>query len=241
MKNMEDERSISCVIPAYNEAPRIGAVLSAAVGHPLLKEIIVVDDGSEDGTGALVVRDFPSVRLITHPRNRGKSAAVASGIRESSGKFIMMLDADLVGLRAQDITDLAMPILRDQADTTFSLRKNAGFLAPLLGVSFITGERVFKTSLVSEHLRTMEELPGYGLEVFLNRLVIDGYLRLSVVPWRNVSFVRKTEKDGYFEGSMRELAMIKEMRETVSLMEMMEQNFLLLERMKQTGARAIMR
>lgn len=42
--------SISCIIPAYNEAPRIGAVLDAVLGHPLIDEVIVIDDGSTDGT-----------------------------------------------------------------------------------------------------------------------------------------------------------------------------------------------
>jgi glycosyltransferase involved in cell wall biosynthesis len=70
---------ISCVICAYMEAPRIGAVLSAVAGHPLVKEIIVVDDGSTDTTAAVVSR-FSSITLVRLVENQGKSRALAAGV-----------------------------------------------------------------------------------------------------------------------------------------------------------------
>jgi glycosyltransferase involved in cell wall biosynthesis len=86
----------SCTICAYNEAPRIADVLSVARAHRLLHELIVVDDGSTDGT-ADIVRSFPSVRLISYPENRGKSQAFAEGLRVAKNDYIMYLDVGLTG------------------------------------------------------------------------------------------------------------------------------------------------
>ncbi len=71
---------ISCIICAFNEAPRIAGVLAVASAHPLLHEVIVVDDGSTDNTAEIVKR-FPLVRLISSQVNRGKSIAMATGAR----------------------------------------------------------------------------------------------------------------------------------------------------------------
>ena len=81
---------ISIIIPAYNAAGFIRDCLSS-VGT--VAETVVVDDGSTDGTGAVVARDFPSVRLLRQ-ENAGVSAARNAGIRQASGEYIAFVDAD---------------------------------------------------------------------------------------------------------------------------------------------------
>lgn len=103
------DRKLSLVLPAHNEAENIEAVVRRALDVlPRVVrdvEIIVVDDGSGDETGAIVDRlagEHPAVRAIHHPVNRGYGAALTSGFRAASGDSIMFMDSD----RQFDIADV---------------------------------------------------------------------------------------------------------------------------------------
>jgi len=99
-----EPRSVSFVVPAYNEEPRLGASLARliefAASQPYKVEIIVVDDGSADRTAEIVRKaerasGNVSLRLLQHERNRGKGAAVRSGALAAGGDVVLYLDADL--------------------------------------------------------------------------------------------------------------------------------------------------
>jgi glycosyltransferase involved in cell wall biosynthesis len=84
--------SVSIVIPAMNEAEAIGGVVAALLAAAPWREVLVVDDGSEDGTAERAAR--AGARVIRHPYNKGNGAAVKTGIREASGEFLLIVDAD---------------------------------------------------------------------------------------------------------------------------------------------------
>jgi glycosyltransferase involved in cell wall biosynthesis len=89
---MADTSSVSVLIPAYNEAAAIGDVVTRVRAAGPWHEIIVVDDGSRDGTGERACSAGASV--VRHPYNKGNGAAVKSGIRRATGEYVLIIDAD---------------------------------------------------------------------------------------------------------------------------------------------------
>ena len=89
---MASPEQTSVVIPAFNEADVIGSVVTALARSAAWHEILVVDDGSADGTAAAA--EAAGARVIRHPYNKGNGSSVKSGIREASGEYVLIIDAD---------------------------------------------------------------------------------------------------------------------------------------------------
>jgi len=214
---MENAITISCVIPAYNEAGRIGALLDVVLGHRLVSQVIVVDDGSTDGTAAGAAR--PGVELVSLSPNGGKTAAVRAGAAIASGSHIMLLDADLHGLTRAHLAQLLAPVLAGEAEATISLRGNSPLVWRMIGIDYISGERVLPADLLRSALRDQAGLPGFALEVHLNRWWLDKGLRLSVVRWPDVTNPVKSAKYGLVNGAKRDITMLRDMFRVISLRE----------------------
>jgi len=114
---------LSVVIPCYNEVATIAAVLDAVRRVPETSEVIVVDDCSTDGTGDLLRGELAQRidRLVCHPVNRGKGAALRSGIAEASGDIVVIQDADLE-YDPQQYDRLTAPIRQGRADVVYGSR-----------------------------------------------------------------------------------------------------------------------
>lgn len=115
------------IIPSYNEMKTLPAVLRVIAGLNLDKEVVVVDDGSGDGTRewmdkAIAAREFPyDLKLIKHERNKGKGGALITGFNAASGDITIVQDADLEYDPAQ-IPDIVRPIAEGRADAVFGSR-----------------------------------------------------------------------------------------------------------------------
>ncbi|MEP6571849.1 MAG: glycosyltransferase family 2 protein [Gemmatimonadota bacterium] len=121
---MQPSNLVSVIVPAYNEEKTLQALVRRVRAVPLRLEIIVVDDASADGTsmvlGQLQAEGVVDV-VVTHPVNRGKGAAIRSGIARASGDVIVVQDADLEYDPAE-LPRLLEPIARGQADAVFGSR-----------------------------------------------------------------------------------------------------------------------
>ena len=115
--------NLSVVIPVYNEADNISEILKRVQAQKLANEIVVVDDGSTDGTRDVLknLNGKKKVRVILHERNQGKGAAVMTGIRASVGDLLLIQDADLE-YDPRDYPALLKPINEGIAEVVYGSR-----------------------------------------------------------------------------------------------------------------------
>ena len=143
------------MVPAYNEETRLPATLdrveSWLAAQPLdFREVIVVDDGSRDGTADLVTRrtaSNPCIRLLRNPGNRGKGFSVRHGMLEARGEWILFTDADL-----------STPI--EEVARLYEAAMSGGAAVAI-------GSRALDRSLVSVHQSAVRELSGRAFNVIM--------------------------------------------------------------------------
>lgn len=114
---------VSVIVPAFNEAETLPAILDLLLAESQLHQIIVVDDGSRDTT-QIVLEPFSAnrrVKLITHERNRGKGAAIRTGLEFADGEFCAVQDADLE-YSPRDLVLLLQPLLHGEALAVYGCR-----------------------------------------------------------------------------------------------------------------------
>ncbi len=119
-----DYRSLTVVMPVYNERVTVAEIIRRvrAASVPLDLEVVVVDDGSSDGTEQILKAiEDSTVRVLTHPVNRGKGAAVRTGIGRATGDIVLIQDADLE-YDPDDWPVLLDPILKGKANVVYGSR-----------------------------------------------------------------------------------------------------------------------
>ncbi|MCR4401862.1 MAG: glycosyltransferase family 2 protein [Firmicutes bacterium] len=208
---MDDGRRATCVptrvaviVPAYNEAARLGRVISAVQKARLVSEVIVVSDGSTDGTAEAALS--LGVRVVELDANMGKGAAMKAGLATTDAEIVAFIDADLTGLTAEHVDELVRPVVCGEADATlgvFAGGRRCTTLAQRLTPG-LSGQRAVKAALIRE-LR-MEDA-RFGVEVLLNRHLASLGAKVKRVTLRGVSQVMKEEKRGRLEGFRARLRM----------------------------------
>jgi len=114
---------LSVIMPVYNENKTIQTIIGRVMGVPLEKELIIVDDGSTDGTRE-ILKEFdgrPNIKIIHHEKNRGKGAAIATGLKHITGDYVIIQDADLE-YHPEEYSRLLEPLLRGDADVVYGSR-----------------------------------------------------------------------------------------------------------------------
>lgn len=202
--------NVSVVVPAYNEADRIGAVLSPLTRCPFVDEVIVIDDGSDDGTAA-VARRYP-VTVISLPENRGKAAALDEGVGTARNDILLFLDADLVGLKEEHVRRLVSAYVPGQVDMVVGVFSNGRMNTDLAQKinPFASGQRVVSKALWERAKENVSEM-NYGIEIALSRLAAKEGWKSEKVKLDGVTHILKEEKRGFAKGVLDRMRMYGDM------------------------------
>jgi len=209
-KTCRTRPTVAAIIPAYNEAKRLGGVLDALRRTPLLDEIIVVDDGSDDVTAQIAQQASGQdrrVRLVQHESNHGKGQAVFTGWAATQASILLLLDADLYNLSPRHIEALILPILAGEAGMTLGLFRGGHLNTDLAHwfTPWLTGQRCLRADLI-QHI-VPEAASGYGFETALTIAAQQQHVRTLVVPLRGVWHPPSELHRGLKNGARRRISM----------------------------------
>ena len=218
---------LSIVIPAYNEENRLPATLARLYSYLATSpfgdaEVLIVDDGSRDGTAALVedfAHIYPTVRLVRNPGNRGKGYAVRNGMLEAQGEWVLFTDADLsapieevekliaavreqnavgaIGSRAlnRKLVSVHQSAFREYSGRFFNLTMR--LITGLPYADTQCGFKLFRRDVAHEVFRRVR-IPGFGFDVealFVAKLLGHPVVEVPV-RWANAEGTKVTMLNG---------------------------------------------
>src|SRR4051794_32993589 len=205
---------LSILMPVYNESATVEQAVAAvlAADLPVTREIVLVDDGSTDGTRQILkAADWPAeqVRVHYHEQNRGKGAAVQTALADARGDFATIFDADLE-YEPEDLNTLLPPLIDGTANAVFGVRAFDGFTSH--SYLYVLGNRavtlaanvlfnVYVKDLMTMHKAIRTDIfrslslrePGFAIEAEITARLLQRGERIFEVP---VSYKARATEEG---------------------------------------------
>lgn len=184
------EKTISVVIPVYNEEETVADVVGAVLDSKLVSEVICVNDGSTDKSLEILKSFGDKIKLVNLSKNHGKGAAMAVGAKTAKGEIIVFLDADLLDLTEDHIKSLTEPLISGKSRVVVGCL--SGALAEL------SGQRAFWRKDILRHLKALAKT-RYGAEVFLNEIFKKR--KTKAVSLEGLTYLKTSKKNSHKENS----------------------------------------
>ena len=216
MRKTEKKKTVSAVVPVFNEEKTVGKVVEALLNCDLITEVICVNDGSEDKSLEVLKSFGGKIKLINLKRNSGKGAAMASGVKEARGEIVAFFDSDLDNLSSKHIKTLLDPILKGEAQVVLGYptrRKDASNI-----FAYLTGERAYFRNRLLPHLDRLAKTKR-GAETFLNSLFRRD--EMMVIPLTGLIHLQKYEKLKFSEALRDYLAEAVEIAQEIGRKEVL--------------------
>jgi len=183
-------KSVSAIVPVYNEEKTISKVVDTLLKNNLIDEIICINDGSTDKSIDALKEFEGKVEIVDLKKNYGKGFALSVGISKAKGEIVAFIDADLTNLSDDHIRELLTPILNNETRCVVGYPSSVkgSLLNPL---SNFPGERAYYKKDLISHVEEIAET-RFGVEVFLNHLFDKK--EIKKVPLKNLKGLFKHEK-----------------------------------------------
>ncbi len=187
--------TISVVIPCLNERRRVLQTIKKLLGNDRIKEIIIVDDGSNEETKEVLGRLPKEITVLRHEQNLGKSAAMKTGLLWSKGEVVIFVDADLKNFSQEHLFALCEPVEKNFCDMAIGVREKEVVYSRMIACSAAYGgERAFLRKKLMEKIDIFQN-HGYTIEAALNNYFLKEE-RVEKVLLMGVSQISKTKKNG---------------------------------------------
>jgi glycosyltransferase involved in cell wall biosynthesis len=206
---------VAVIIPAKDEAARIGAVLDVVTRAKLAKEVIVVCDGCTDHT-ADVARSRKGVQVVELPYNKGKGGAMVAGVAATDAQVIAFVDADLTGLKPEHLDKIILPILTGSCEMCVGVFRGGKFWSDTAQriSPYISGQRAMRRSLF-DSIPYLDEI-RMGVEVTINTFAKRQKARVLRVVLHGVSNTFKEKKMGVLKGTAARTKMYAEIARAIA-------------------------
>ena len=197
-KTQKKALAVGIVIPAFNEAKNLRAVLDIVCAVNWFRQIVVVDDGSTDETRAIaeqIANHDARTLVLSLPENQGKAAAMLAGVRALQTDLVMFLDADLVGVLESHLRELYLPFEDNVCEMTIAVFRHGGLLtdASHRVAPYLTGQRCLRKTEAEQVLMSLAGT-RYGVEIGLTAHARRQEWRVQKIIWQGVTHRMKEQK-----------------------------------------------